>query len=452
MSERMQAVRDSLRTQLWPVPTIGVLAAIGLGFTLPLVDESVDEDLPPTVSAILFSGGPEAARSVLEAVSSSLITVTSLTFSLTVVTLQLASSQFSPRLLRTFIRDRFVHVVLALFLATFAFALTVLRTVRSGDDPSGSFVPKISVTVAFVLAIASVLGLVLFLAHLAREIRVETMLRNVHQDAKDTIDKVFPANAPPQPAEPQPTGDRFRIRSEHSGFLTAIDDQALLEAAQAAGAVVRIDSKPGSSLIAGVPFATAWPANADTLSEKDRAELGRRVNAAVQTGTERTAVQDVAFGFRQLVDVASRALSPSTNDPTTAIHAMAYLSSLLGYLADRNTGSRLLTDGDARDGGSTGSRTSGHQVRVAMSLPDLEELDIALSQPRLYGIKDPAVAGRILELLRELAWCDEQRRHRAAVAGQLEQTKNAIDPGAYSSPEYRRLMALYQDAVSVLAR
>ena len=117
--------------------------------------------------------------------------MTSLTFSLTVVTLQLASSQFSPRLLRTFTRDRLVHVSLGLLLATFTYALTVLRTVRASLVGAAAFVPQISVTVAYLLALASVLGLVVFLAHLARQIRVEWMLRKVHADTDTTMRRVL---------------------------------------------------------------------------------------------------------------------------------------------------------------------------------------------------------------------------------------------------------------------
>ncbi len=136
---------------------------------------------------VLFGGDAGSASTVLDAVASSLITVTSLTFSLTVVTLQLASSQFSPRLLRTFTQDLFVQSTLALFLATFAYSLTVLRSVRSGDDGQEPFVPRISVTTSYVLAMVSVIALVLFLAHLARQIRVETMLHQVRRDASGTL-------------------------------------------------------------------------------------------------------------------------------------------------------------------------------------------------------------------------------------------------------------------------
>jgi len=141
------SVREALRTQLWPVPTLGVLLALALGVGLPRLDARVDDHLAGGVSFYLFGGGSEAARMVLSVIASSLITVTSLTFSLTVVTLQLASSQFSPRLLRTFSRDRVVHFTLALFLATFTYALTVLRTVRTSTAEQSVVVPQMAVTV-----------------------------------------------------------------------------------------------------------------------------------------------------------------------------------------------------------------------------------------------------------------------------------------------------------------
>ncbi|AUI52018.1 DUF2254 domain-containing protein [Arthrobacter crystallopoietes] len=442
MKRRSERIRDALRTQLWPVPAIAVVLSVGLGIFLPRLDAAVDDSLPPAVTALLFGGGPEAARSVLEAISGSLITVTSLTFSLTVVTLQLASSQFSPRLLRTFTRDRFVHFTLALFLATFVFALTVLRSVRTQQDEDGPFVPEISVTVSFVLSLASVMGLVLFLAHLTREIRVETMMRNVHEETKVTIDRIFPAGAPPQPQEPQPGPGSIPITSASSGFLTSIDEQALLQAARETGTVVRIDREPGSSLIEGVPFARAWkPGSGRALNTEEAAELGKRVNEAVATGFERTNVQDVAFGFRQLVDVAARALSPGINDPTTAIHVLGHLSSLLCCLVDRNPGPRMMTDND--DGG---------RVRVVLALPGVEELlDLAVSQPRLYGAKDPTVAARLIELLREVAWCDKHRRYRAAVARQLEQLRSAIEAASLEEKERIRLIQAADETAALLA-
>jgi len=437
VNKRSARARDAFRSQLWPLPALALVVAVGLGRALPILDAAVDNDMPQDVAGLLFGGGPEAARSLLEAISGSLITVTSLTASLTVVTLQLASSQFSPRLLRTFTRDRFVHATLALFVATYAFALTVLRSVRTGGEEGGSFVPEISVTVAFVLAVASVMALVLFLAHLTREIRVETMMRRVHSETRATMDRVFPEDRPDRPPPPGMRGALVRISSASSGFLTAVDEGALLRAATAAGAVLRIDCQPGSSLIEGVPFATAWPlepAGALTPEETDR--LQQQVNAAVATGFERTSFQDVGLGFRQLVDVAARALSPGINDPTTAVHALGHLSALLCGLAGRNLSAWVLTD----DNGL---------VRVQLALPSFEDLlELAASQPRLYGIKDPAVAKRILELLREVSCCDREGRYRPAIHEQLARMREAIEASSYIQAERQHLLQAVNDVAA----
>lgn len=429
MTGRSAQWMDSLRTQLWPLPAVAVALAVVLGTALPALDAAVDGQLPDSVTVFLFSGGPEAARAVLQAISGSLITVTSLTFSLTVVTLQLASSQFSPRLLRTFSSDRFVHGTLALFLAAFAFALTVLRSVRGESNGTSPFVPEISVTVAFVLAIASVIGLVLFLAHLTREIRVETMMRRVNVETQETIDRVFAKDRPARGTEPVPSFETFLIKATSSGFLTSLDSDALLQAADDAGAVIRVDREPGSSLVEGVPFATAWPlAPGTALAEKARQKLITDVNAAVTTGFERTNVQDVGFGFRQLVDVAARALSPGINDPTTAVHVIGHLSVLLCRLEGRDPGPEHLTDDDGR-------------IRVVLSLPTLRDvLDMAMDQPRKYGAADPVVADRLLGLLHELAWCDRERQYREEILDHLEQMRVAILAADYSDRQLRSLL------------
>jgi len=429
MNARAAHVLDTLRTQLWPLPALAVALAVVMGVALPALDSAVDGELPENVGAFLFSGGPEAARSILQAISGSLITVTSLTFSLTVVTLQLASSQFSPRLLRTFTSDRFVHGTLALFLAAFAFALTVLRTVRDEGSGNTAFVPEISVTVAFALAIASVVGLVLFLAHLAREIRVETMMRRVNLETQETIDRVFADDRPTQGPGPVPASRAVPINSYSSGFLTSVDKDALLRTVTTCGAVVRLDLPPGSSLVVGVPFATAWALDKGTaLGEEARETLTQEVNAALATGFERTNVQDVGFGFRQLVDVAVRALSPGINDPTTAVHVIGHLSDLLCRLADKNPGAEHLTDDDGR-------------IRVVLSLPTLRDLlDMAMDQPRKYGAADPAVADRLLGLLHELTWCDPKGQYREEILEHLEQMRIAILAAGYSGPQLRSLL------------
>jgi uncharacterized membrane protein len=426
---------------LWPFPATGVAVAALLGVGLPLVDAYVVGVLPATVTAYLFSGGPEAARTVLSVIAGSLITVTSLTFSLTVVTLQLASSQYSPRLLRTFAQDRFVHVTLALLLSTFTYSLTVLRTVRASLDGQLAFVPQLSVTLAYLLALASVIGLVVFLAHLAQQIRVESLLRSVHTEAAQTLRRCTDAEGRPVAGTVVvPATGTVSLCSASSGFLTSVDEAALLDAAVDVGAVVLLDRSPGDSLIAGTPIAVAWSLEAGpaALNRQAITVLSERVAGAVRTGFERTAAQDTAFGLRQTIDVAVKALSPGINDPTTAIHALSHASALLCEAAGRDLGPLLLRDGSGR-------------VRVALRRPDFPTLlDLAVSQPRRYGAADPAVIGRLFTLLREVAWSTRRTEYHVAVNEQLVRLCTTVERQTYDEAERRRMADLTRSAREAL--
>jgi uncharacterized membrane protein len=428
-TRRLAVFREAWRTQLWPMPALGVLAAAALGVWLPAVDARATDSFPDALTGYLFSGGPEAARTVLSVIAGSLITVTSLTFSLTVVTLQLASSQFSPRLLRTFTRDRVVHATLALLLSTFTYALAVLRTVRATIDSPQAFVPQISVTVAFLLCLSSVLGLVAFLAHLARQLRVESLLKDVHAETSEVMSMLLTRSsaqdrdvAPPA-APPSATP----LLARRSGFLTSTDERALASAAVDADAVVSIERLPGDILVAGTPLGSVWHADGTPLDESAVAELGERVSKAVRTGFERTAAEDIAFGLRQLVDVAVKALSPGINDPTTAVHALGHVSALLCEAAKHDLGSRVVRDDHGR-------------VRVVLRRPDLRTLlDLALTQPRRYGAGDPEVFARLFQLLRELAWSTSRPERRHLIEGHLDILVEVLGRQDFCAPERRRL-------------
>lgn len=413
---RLGWVRDGLRTKMWPIPTVGIMLGLAMGIGLPRLEGRTDDDRSTAAAAWLFGGGPSAARTLLGAIAGSLITVTALTFSLTVVTLQLASSQFSPRLLRTFARDRFVHVTLAVVLGTFTYALAVLRTVRDASDQHAFFVPRLSVALAFVLGVLSVLGLVLFLAHLAEEIRVETMLRNVHRDATETVRRVLSRRRPEvEAAEAVPvTPDEATVLlARSSGFVVQIDESALLAAAVEADAVLILDCSAGSSLVAATPIGFAWR-RLGPIDSRSIDELGRVTADALTTGFERTAANDPQYGLQQLADVAIKALSPGINDPTTAVHALGHCSALLCELACHDLGPRVLHDAD------------GH-VRIVLRRPGFADmLEFAIGQPRRYGAGDPQVLSRLFSLLAELAWVARDRGQQTAIASQLERLRATV--------------------------
>ncbi len=439
--DRLRSLREAWRVLLWPLPALGVFLGVVLGVVLPLVDAAVDDDLSPSLKVYLFGGGADAARTVLSAVSGSLITVTALTFSLTVVTLQLASSQYSPRLLRTFQSDRVVHATLAMFLGTFTYALTVLRTVRTAADEQVAFVPQLSVTVGFLMALASVLVLVAFLSHLTGQIRAESILDNVFTEARASLMDLTSEHDPddPRPAAPVAPALVSILFADASGFLVSIDLDEILAAATEADAVLVIERHTGASVVAGSPIGIAWSRDAAVLDGESLEKLRSRSSKAIHTGFERTAAQDLGFGLRQLTDVACKALSPGINDPTTAIHALGHSSALLCEMAARELGPVVLRDEDG-------------EARVVLARPTLRELlDEAIAQPRRYGASDPAVLARLFALLDELAW-SVRPEHQELVADQLTRMRITASAEGFDPTERSQLSALAQRVDQTLAR
>lgn len=412
LRRRRRVLAEALRSRLWPLPAVAVLLAVLAGIGVPELDTAVDDHMPPAVAGYLFGGGADAAREVLGAIAGSLITVTSLTFSLTLVTLQLASSQYSPRLLRTFAADRVVQRTLALFLSTFIYALTVLRTVRNDTGTGTSeFVPKLAVTLAYALTVASVVSLVLFLGHLVRQIRVETVLDQVRADTCATAAHILPratiGGGPEQPL-PEPPPHAHLVEAADSGFVVEIDERTVLDAAVHADALVRIDRPVGDPVVAGTPIARCWPVHPQhPLTGETLDRLDDRIRSAVRTGSERTTAQDVGYGLRQLTDVVVRALSPGINDPTTAVHGLLACTAVLVELLTARLGPYPVRDSDNR-------------VRVAIARPTFADLlELVCTQPRLYGATDPEVLGALLSMLHLLARKATTEEHRTAIHDQL---------------------------------
>jgi uncharacterized membrane protein len=428
---RLHTLRRALRGALWPVPAAAVLLAIALALGLPEVDRHLQEG-PGEPLTFVFGGGPSAARSVLSAIATSLISVTTLLFSLTIVTLQLASSQYSPRLLQTFVRDRVVQACLGILLGTFVFALVVLRSVRSADDSDDTtFVPRLSVTVALLLTLFSVGALVAFLSHQSRQLRVETMLRDVHVEAGATLGRLTREQADDEQPDidlpPVPAG-AWPLCARHSGFLVQVTEAPLLAAARDAGVVLRLIPRPGESVLAGVPVAWAWRDGPG--GEPSTEALEDALAGALVVGYERADRGDPSYGLRKLVDIAARALSPGINDPTTAVHALSHVSDLLGLVAQRTTWHRRLADDDG----------TLRLLAPSWDFPTL--LSQAVTQPRAYGATDPGVADRLFALLSEVGWHVRAPAQQAAVRRQRDLLVTQYDedglPAGWTAEDVRR--------------
>lgn len=430
---------DLIRTSLWPVPTLGIVVALVGAVLLTHLDRSIGQVLPDGFTYWIFGGDADAARSILGSLAGSLITVTSLTFSLTVVTLQLASSQFSPRLLRTFASDRMVHATLALFLGTFVFALTVLRTVRSSTDDGDEFVPQISVTVAYLLTIASVVALVLFLAHIAKEIRIETMLTAVQREALETVRRTLTDLETTGDNSRRPDSEAVPLVAARSGFLTHVQTADLCRAATDLDIVVMVTAPTGGSVVENTPAGLAWPTRSDRiLTDDERGKAQESFNRAVGIGFERTSVDDVGFGLRQLTDIAARALSPGINDPTTAAHAVGHSSALLCALTRLPLGDELI-------------RQENGTVRVVVRRPPFGELlTLAVDQPRRYGAGEPQVAERLFQLLDEVSWTAHEPGQRSVLRAELDRLWSAVQGQSPEITQLERYEELYARVDSTL--
>ncbi len=402
-------VRARLRSSLWPLPLLAVTVAVALGIVLPRLDDVLDSGDPGHPLAFVFGGGPAAARDLLAAIAGSLISVTGVTFSLTVVALQLGSSQYSPRLLQTFVSDRVVQMTLAQLVGTFVYALTVLRTVRTAEATEGeqAFVPRLSISLAYLATLGSVAALVLFLGHLARSLRVETMLRDVHDEARATWSRALATDDDGTDGD-LPRGVPVAVPARGSGFVVALDEERLVAAARDAGGTLVLAQRMGDSVVEGVPVAHVWhPAGSRPA---DPEALARSVQRSVRLSYERVPDQDVAYSLRKVVDIAVRALSPGINDPTTAVHALSHVSAMLGELVSRPATARYRRDVD------------GDLRLVVPPWTHRALLELGLEEVLQFATGQPAVLRRAASLLREVAW----RAPRGSLAPELREAMDRV--------------------------
>jgi uncharacterized membrane protein len=326
--------RDELRTNLWLVPTAEVLAATALFFATGAVDRAAYQGTI-RLPAWVISGSADAARLVLASIAGAVITVVGIVFSITIVTLTLASTQFGPRMLGNFIRDRGTQLTLGTYVATFVYCILVLVSIGPGDR--GDYVPHLSITMTFQLVLIDLAVLIYFIHHIATQIQLPQVIAGIAKDLAEAV-AVQSADRPRSVARTPEHGLSLEellvriessgsvIRTPKSGYLQFIRHQTLIRIAKDADAVIRLPYRPGHFLVEGRELASVWPPEA---AERVAGYLSR----AQATGPHRTLTQDVAFGVDQLVEIAIRALSPAVNDTFTALTCIDWLGDCLCKIA-----------------------------------------------------------------------------------------------------------------------
>jgi len=412
MKARLITVWEQLRSSFWFVPSLMAAAAAVLAFATIALDEQVRFAVVRELGWI-YTGGPDGARSLLSTVAGSVITVAGVTFSITIAALSLASSQFGPRLLRNFVRDRGNQLVLGTFIATFLYCLLVLRTVRGNDDLV--FVPHVSVTIGVVLAVASMGVLIYFIHHVSVSIQADHVIAAVGHELDGAVDHAFPASdehdeGPPRlQAVPVPVHE-YPIVADDDGYVQVIDTSALVRLATKCGCVFQVVCRPGDYVVAGDTLAYSQSQQLET-------EQADTLRQSIVLGSQRSYIQDFRFVMNQLVEIGVRALSPGINDPFTAISCINELGAALCRVAERPTPSQHRCD-------EVGN------LRLILQPVTVVELNNSVWRPiYTYGRSDAMVTLRILDMLATIL----QHTHDAEQQAALLDIADTIRQGSESS-------------------
>jgi uncharacterized membrane protein len=430
--------REVLRTSLWFVPALEVAAAIVLFAGTIAVDRAAyhgDFTLPGWV----ISGSADAARQILTTIAAAIITVVGVVFSIILVTLTLASTQFGPRMLRNFIRDRGTQLTLGTFVATFVYAVLVLASIGVGSR--GEFVPHVSVTVTLGLMVVDLAVLIYFIHHTAVSIQLPQVIASIAADLADAIEEQGSGHPDPHPKD-GPTATELVVRTEAdgavllapvSGYLQYIQLQDLVRLATEAEAVINLEYRPGHFIVQGHRFATVWPPEAAPLV---RQALGR----AHIVGPYRTLSQDVSFGIDQLVEIALRALSAAVNDTFTALTCIDWLGENLCKIVVQWHPARVHRDGRGF-------------IRVIAAEPSYDRLvQRSFEKLRQSSLGQPAVMIRMLDALARIMAETTSEGQRRVLLEQAQMINRACERSVPEASDRADIQRSYEAVLTVEAR
>ena len=418
-------VWNDLRAGFWFLPSVLLGAHVGLAILLTSTELGSNK---PWMAEWpnLFGAGADGARGMLSTIAGSMMTVVGVTLSMTLVTLALASSQYTSRILRNFIGDRITQFVLGLFAGIYCYCIIVLRTIRGGDE--GGFIPGLAVLVGVVLAVLGIIVLIYFIHHIAISIQASNIIASVAAETIAAVERLYPEDAEPVPAdeswsveEPPP---RWKpVMAAADGYIERIDFDRLQELAELHRTTVRIERAMGEFVIEGAPLVSVVEGATEWV------KLEEAVSGTIEIGRHRTVEQDVGFGIRQLVDIALRALSPGINDTTTAIMCIDYLTAILTRLS-----TRAISGAQHRPG-----------LVVNAHAPTFEALlSEAFDQIREAGRGNFAVLHRLLDSLDSIGSMPIAAARREAMLGHVDLLDETVASSIESTRDRELLVGMAQ--------
>ena len=397
LRHRARSLWIALTSSLWFIPGLMVGSSLLLAIALVELSARIDARALARLPR-LFGAGAAGSRDMLSTIAGSVITVTGVTFSITIAALALASGQYTPRVLRTFMGDRSNQVVLGTFVGVYAYCLVVLRTIRGGDE--GQFIPSIAVLAGFLLALVSVGVLVFFIHHIASALQASTILDRVRHTTEKAIDDLFPevvGDDVDEDAEMAVVAQTKRdaawssIPAQRTGYIQSVDADGLLSFSRDYQIIVRMERAVGEFVAGGIPLVSvARLGDSDSSHALHGTGQPRHIieaaNSLFTISAHRTVEQDTEFGFLQISDIALKALSPGVNDTTTAVTCVDHLGALLARVAQRRIAPR--------------ARGEDSELRVITRGPTFASLvSLALDDVRRNAKGNVTVLARLLDAI-----------------------------------------------------
>ena len=372
---RIRKLLVHIRSSLWLVPVLCVLAGAALSFGTIALDRLFEHEAIPRG----LVGGPDAAIAVLATVAASMVSLAALVLTITMVVVQLAMGQFSPRIVQRILRDKPSQFAIGLFVATFVHSVLALREVTNNGDGTGQ-VPGIAVTTAFVLVLASIAALVVYVHHIGQALRVSALIELVGKDTRALLDRLYVDKG--RPLEPEPGGPPV-VRARESGVITGVGRDQLVKEAARAGCSLELVPAIGEFVPADAPLFRVHGEPRDLAEDE--------LHEALVLKLEPTLDEDVAYGIRLLVDIAERSLADSPlQDPSTAVQAIDRLHDILRQLARRPFPDGRYTD-------------EAGEIRLIVPTMSWENyVNLAFHEIRMAGAGSPQVSRRLKAALVDL--------------------------------------------------
>jgi uncharacterized membrane protein len=435
---KLKQLLVNLRSSFWFMPSLMVTGSIAFAVVLIEAD-SAGFNQWLTQWPRLFGVGAEGARQMLSTLAGSMMTVMGITFSMTLLALVLASGQYTSRILRNFMRSRVTQATLGVFAGIFAYCLIVLRTIRGGAGVD-EFVPSLAVFFAFIMSLGGVGILIYFIHHIASSIQASNIISSIAQETNASIDRLLPEKLDQEPEECEGRHPMLESLDERtwypvpaavSGYIQNVNNDTLLHLAGDIRTIVRTEHGIGAFVVqdtALVSLALTYPPDQKTIDA---------LNRAYSIGRHRTVEQDPAFGIRQIVDIAIKALSPGVNDTSTAVMCVDYLTSILARLAGRQF--------------PPSYRYEGETLRVVATVPSFEGLLAeAFDQIRSNAEVNVAILARMLGALDTISSLTINPSHIRALDEQMQYIEELVDRCIESSHDRARLEKRLSEVREVL--